>query len=112
MWSGLQSAREDEEGMERLFFCVCGTASSGSARGSIDGFKSAREREREQTKPKEEREEMREGRREKAGSKQIKRRDFISLLASGCVSHFTSSLARSTQERRRRRRRESEAPSL
>lgn len=61
--------------MERLFFCVCGTASSGSVRGSIDGFKSARERE--QTKPKEEREEMREGRREKAGSKQIKRRDFI-----------------------------------
>lgn len=38
-----------------FFSSVCGTAPSGGVRGSFDGFKSAREREREQTKPKEER---------------------------------------------------------
>lgn len=85
----------------------CGPAPSGSVRGSFDGFKSGRESKQNPRK----REEMRGGRRERAGSKRLKRRDFIRIywLQAASVTSLPPWL-RSTQERRRRRRqREEEA---
>lgn len=72
-----KTGQEDEEGMERLFFFfpVCGTAPLGGVRGSFNGFKSVRESKQNPRK----REEMREGGREEAGSKRLKRRDFITI---------------------------------